>query len=239
MLQIENITKRFGSREAVAGLNLHIPVGAVYGLLGPNGAGKTTLIRMIVGLLAPDAGSLTLLGGSPQDLAVRSQVGYMPQDVALYPNLTVAENIAFFGHCYGLDGAALKHRLEELLHLTELTGERNRLVEELSGGTARRVLLATALVHHPKFLVLDEPTAGVDPLLRRKFWQWFRSLAAQGTSILVTTHHIAEAAACEEVIFLRRGHQLDAGTPQELMQRYPSQDLEAAYLAATLTQEGL
>jgi len=101
------------------------------------------------------------------------------------------------------------------------------------------VLLATALVHHPKFLVLDEPTAGVDPLLRRKFWQWFRSLAAQGTSILVTTHHIAEAAACEEVIFLRRGHQLDAGTPQELMQRYPSQDLEAAYLAATLTQEGL
>ncbi|OGG96525.1 MAG: hypothetical protein A2527_01135 [Candidatus Lambdaproteobacteria bacterium RIFOXYD2_FULL_50_16] len=234
MLKIKNITKRYGRHEVVSELNLTIPIGSIFGLLGPNGAGKTTLIRIITGLLEPDSGSISLLGGKPRDLKVRQQLGYLPQEAALYPGLTVKENLQFFGRCYGINGAALETRLAELLTLTELTEQKNQLVEELSGGTARRVLLASALVHRPRFLILDEPTSGVDPLLRRKFWKWLRALSLEGASVLVTTHHLAEAEACEQILFLRHGKALDVGEPKALMKRYHAPDLEAAFLAATL-----
>ncbi|OGH00522.1 MAG: hypothetical protein A2600_01540 [Candidatus Lambdaproteobacteria bacterium RIFOXYD1_FULL_56_27] len=238
MLRLKNLNKRFGSHEVLSSLDLEIQPGSVFGLLGPNGAGKTTLIRMIVGLLEPDGGTLEVLGGSPHDLGVRQKIGYMPQEPALYPGLTVAENLTFFGRCFGLGRVELKSRLEEMLELTELTDQRDQLVEQLSGGTARRVLLATTLIHHPRFLVLDEPTSGVDPLLRRKFWLWLQDLARKGATVLVTTHHISEAEVCAQVLFLRHGKALATGEPQALMARFGTNNLEAAFLAATLGEEG-
>ncbi|MDT8448356.1 MAG: ABC transporter ATP-binding protein [bacterium] len=238
MLALHQVVKRFGGKVVVAGLDLKVPQGSIYGLLGPNGAGKTTLIRMIVGLLDPDQGEIELLGGRPRDLGVRRRLGYMPQDLALYPGLSVAENLKFFGVCYGQVGAQLESRLDELLALLELQKEADQLVEHLSGGTARRCLLASTLIHRPDFLVLDEPTAGVDPLLRRKIWHWLTDLAQSGVTILITTHHISEAQACNEVLFMRHGQSLDKGSPQELMDRYGAADLEAAFLSATLDRGG-
>jgi ABC-2 type transport system ATP-binding protein len=236
ILKVENVTKRFGNLTAVDRLTLDVPAGMTFGLLGPNGAGKTTLLRMATGLIQPTEGKLTLFDGlEPTDIRSRSLIGYMPQNLAVYPGLTVKENIGFFGRLYGLRGDELEHRIEEMLRLTDLEEKRNVPVVNLSGGMARRVLLATALVHTPELLILDEPTAGVDPLLRIKIWELLRRLNREGTSILITTHHISEAEECGEVIFLRDGRLLDRGTPKNIMSKYSTENLESAFVKATKT----
>lgn len=234
MLQIQNVFKFYDDVIAVNDFSIEIPEGRICGLLGPNGAGKTTLLRMITGLLKQDKGRITLFDKyTPMDKDVRKLIGYMPQDLAVYPGLSVRENIHFFGQLYHIQGKELRKYTQEVIELVELVDKQDVVAAHLSGGMTRRLLLATSLVHKPRLLILDEPTSGVDPVLRIKFWQWLKRLVGQGTSILVTTHHIAEAKHCNEVFFLREGHLLDRGAPDELMRRYGADDLEAAFVNAT------
>lgn len=233
MLTISHLTKQLGTTRALDDFSLTVEPGQLFGLLGPNGAGKTTLIRLIMGLLRPTAGEITLFDRyRPGDQAARNLIGYMPQQLAVYPGLSVLENLLFFGRLYQMNEHDLRDRAEELLAMVELEAVRDQLVATLSGGMVRRVMLATALIHRPRLLILDEPTAGVDPLLRLRFWEWFNAMVAAGTTLIVTTHNIAEARHCREVLFLRNGRLLKQGSPQSLNAKYGCDDLEAAFVAA-------
>lgn len=235
MLKIEHLTKRFSDKTIINDLNLSINEGQIFGLLGPNGAGKTTLIRMLVGLLKPTAGEITLFEQyHPQDTQLRKYIGYMPQQLAVYSGLTVLENVLFFARMYAMEETQLKQRAIEILERIELDHRKDSLVSTLSGGMVRRVMLATAMIHKPRLLILDEPTAGVDPLLRLKFWEWFDVLVKEGISIIITTHNISEASHCLQVVFLREGNLLEQGSPQTLMDKYAVNNLEAAFVSATL-----
>ncbi len=234
MLAINQLSIKLGNTQAINDLTLEIGEGQIFGLLGPNGAGKTTLIRAIMGLVQPQSGDLTLFGSyQPGVRDVRPLIGYMPQQLALYPGLSVLENVLFYGRIYQMKESQLATRASVVIKMVELEKWRDELIVNLSGGMVRRVLLATALVHQPRLLILDEPTAGVDPLLRIRFWGWFEQMVSQGTSIIVTTHNISEAARCQQVIFLRKGALLTRGTPQQLMTQYQSRDLESAFVEAT------
>lgn len=234
MIELQHVRKAYHGRVALDDLTLTIPEGRIFGLLGPNGAGKTTLLRLIMGVLRPDAGTITLFDGlTPGHTEATRQIGYMPQQLALYEGLSVRENVLFFGRMYGLGGTDLQGRADEVLDRVDLLERQDSLAGTLSGGMMRRAMLASALVHRPRLLILDEPTAGVDPLLRLRFWEWFRQLAAEGITVLVTTHHISEAGQGGEVLFLREGRILERGRPDELIARYAASDLEGAFVQAT------
>jgi len=234
MLHIEHLTKHYDGFVALNDLSLQVPEGIIFGLLGPNGAGKTTLLRILTGLIPVTSGTVSLFGNpDPTALEVRRLIGYMPQAQALYPGLTVSENIRFFGRLYGVAEAAMSQRLEYVLDMVDLLHKRNTQVAHLSGGMVRRAMLASTLIHQPRLLILDEPTAGVDPSLRLRFWGWFERLVAQGTSIIITTHHISEAKVSNQVVFLRDGRILEQGQPATLMHRFGTDDLEQAFVRAT------
>jgi ABC-2 type transport system ATP-binding protein len=238
VISLDRVVKSYGGRRVVDGLSLEIPQGRIFGLLGPNGAGKTTLLRMIMGLVRPDSGAVSLFGGEApgSDAAVR-KIGYMPQQLALYEGLSIQENLMFFGRLYGVPDLELRLRSEALLRQVELLDRRDSRVATLSGGMMRRAMLASAVIHQPALLILDEPTAGVDPLLRLKFWDWFVQLSEAGTTLLITTHHISEADRCQEVVFQRFGRILRRGRPQELLDHYGAPDLEHAFVKATQEAE--
>src|SRR6266436_5745023 len=187
-VDVEGVQKRFGGIKALDGVTLRVRKGEIYGLLGPNGAGKTTLIRAIVGLVAPDAGSVTVLGRKLPNLDVLREVGYMTQQAALYPGLSVEENVRFFAAIYGVDSG-----VKDALEFVDLYSRRGSVVSTLSGGMRQRCSLACALVHRPQLLLLDEPTVGVDPQLRVELWEQFRQMAADGTTIIVSSHVMDEA----------------------------------------------
>lgn len=235
MLEIEQLSKRFATKTIIDQLNLTIDEGEIFGLLGPNGAGKTTLIRMLVGLLRPNAGRITLFGKyHPESAELRQFIGYMPQQLAVYSGLSVLENVLFFGRMYAMEETTLEQRAINILKKVELYKRKDSLVSTLSGGMIRRVMLATAMVHNPRLLILDEPTAGVDPLLRIKFWEWFHDLVKEGSSIIITTHNISEAGRCQQVVFLREGKLLEQGSPEDLMTKYSVSNLESAFVSATI-----
>ncbi len=224
---VENVSKAFGSIHAVRGLSLRVPTGLVYGLLGPNGAGKTTLIRLIAGLLRADSGTVRVLDAPMPDKAVLAQVGYMTQAHALYNDLTVRENVGFFG---AMAGGVTQARIDEVIALVDLSERADSLVGTLSGGMKQRVSLACALVHRPRLLLLDEPTVGVDPQLRVQFWQHFRRLTAEGVTIVVSSHVMDEAERCDRLGFVRQGRLLAEGSSAELRQRAGTTTLEDAFL---------
>ncbi|MHB8573061.1 MAG: ABC transporter ATP-binding protein [Candidatus Dormibacteria bacterium] len=211
---------------ALDGLDLTVATGEIYGLLGPNGAGKTTLLRAIIGLLRPSAGTLSVLGQRPGSAAVRASVGYMTQTAAVYPELTVRQNVNFFGRVFGASSADCEAALE----VVDLADRRDSVVAELSGGMRQRVSLACAIVHRPRLLLLDEPTVGVDPVLRAQFWSYFRRLAAGGVTILVSSHVMDEAERCDRLGLMRLGRLLAEGTAAELRRAGHRKDLEAAFL---------
>ncbi len=227
------LRKAFGPLVAVEGLDLSIPRGQVFGLLGPNGSGKTTTIRMLCGLMAPTAGAATVVGHDivKESEAIRRKIGYMSQRYGLYDDLTVYENVRFYSTVYGLHGRARTERLESHLKELGLVERRNQLAGTLSGGWKQRLALACATAHRPEMLFLDEPTAGVDPAARKRFWESIYELARGGTTILVTTHYMDEAARCERLAFLSRGHLIGVGTPDEITKQFDQPTIEDVFIA--------
>ena len=225
-VDIEGVRKNFGGLRALDGVNLHIKPGEIYGLLGPNGAGKTTLIRAIVGLVGPDAGTVTVLGRRMPDVDNLRNVGYMTQQAALYPGLSVEENVQFFAAINGADEAGVT----DVLKLVSLDDRRKSVVATLSGGMRQRLSLACALVHKPKLLLLDEPTVGVDPQLRVQFWEDFRRMAANGTTIIVSSHVMDEAERCQRLGLIQYGRLLAEGSPNEVRAQAGTSNLEDAFL---------
>jgi ABC-2 type transport system ATP-binding protein len=229
-VETTELCKRYGRFTAVDGLDLKVMKGEIYGLLGPNGAGKTTTIRMLCGLLKPTSGEALVLGRRVPSAEVASDTGYMPQETALYINLTVHQNIQFFGGIYGLDKEEIAAREKELLRFINLERWRDELVEKLSGGMKHRVSLACALVHRPPLLFLDEPTVGVDPELRVSFWDYFDRLKEEGVTILMTTHYMDEASHCDRIGFMREGRLIAEGRPAEILEKAGMDSLEDAFM---------
>ncbi len=225
----QGVRKRFGAIEALRGLDLAIRTGEIYGLLGPNGSGKTTFIRCVAGLLRPEAGTLAALGLTPRAAVSAGRVGYMTQAAALYGELSVDENLRFFAALQGVPHA--EERIEEALRTVDLLDRRRSVVNTLSSGMRTRVSLAATLLHRPSLLLLDEPTVGVDPLLRQEFWAHFRKLASSVITILVSSHVMDEASRCDRLGLIRSGVVLAEGTANELVSRAGTRDLESAFLA--------
>jgi ABC-2 type transport system ATP-binding protein len=231
-----DLRKQFGKLTAVDGVNLSLAPGRIYGLLGPNGSGKTTLIRLLTGLAHPTGGSATVLGTRMPSRAALAGIGYMPQSEAIYPELSVGENLGFFAR---LEGRADRAAMDRVLDLVELTDRKGTPALQLSGGMRRRLSLAITLVHEPRVLFLDEPTVGVDPALRVQFWSHFRRLAASGTTILVASHVMDEADRCDELVFMRGGKVIGQGTGAQLRANAGTENLEDAFLnLAGLDAEG-
>jgi ABC-2 type transport system ATP-binding protein len=221
------LVRHFGPVRAVDGIDLALAPGRIYGLLGPNGSGKTTLIRLLAGLARPTSGAARILGTPMPSRPMLARIGYMPQAEALYPDLSVAENLRFFGALQGASSQAAITRVTDLVELSDRLGSP---VAELSGGMRRRLSLACTLVHEPPILFLDEPTVGVDPALRVQFWSHFRQLAAGGTTILVSSHVMDEADRCDELLFIRSGKVIAHGTGAALRAEARTDDLETAFL---------
>lgn len=223
------LTKEFGDFVAVSKVSFEIDSGEIFGFLGPNGSGKTTTIRMMLGLLRPSSGRVNVLGMDIDDKTnqIRQQVGYMSQRFSLYNDLTVMQNLHFYGMAYGLSNEELKHGIQDSIHLSGLEGHEYTQTKNLSGGWRQRLALSAAIIHKPMILFLDEPTAGVDPLSRRAFWNLLYEQAAGGVTIFVTTHYMDEAEHCQRLAFIRHGKIIALGTPQQIKnQIIPGQVLE-------------
>ena len=227
-VRLSKVVKNFGTVRALDGLSLAIPEGTIYGILGPNGAGKTTTIRLIAGLLEADEGEVRLLDRPPGSVEALANMGYMPQAAALYEELTVRENVAFFAACYGRKEAKTA---DEAVEFVGLQDRADSQVRTLSGGMKQRVSLACAIAHEPKILLLDEPTVGVDPALRVQLWERFRKMTARGTTILVSSHIMDEAERCDTLGLILRGRLLVEGSAGEIRERTGVADLEGAFLS--------
>jgi len=231
-VDIRELTRRFGPLTAVSRLSLAVQRGEVFGLLGPNGSGKTTTIRMLCGLLEPSEGSATVAGvdvrAAPE--RVKTQIGYMSQRFGLYEDLTVAENLEFYGGIYGLTGTVRRDRITQVVDFLGIGGRVGQLAGQLSGGWKQRLALGCALLHRPPVLFLDEPTAGVDPAARRNFWRAIHDLAHGGTTVLVTTHYMDEAERCDRLGMMSLGHLIALGTPAEVARQVGGQTLEDAFI---------
>jgi ABC-2 type transport system ATP-binding protein len=237
----DGLRKVFGSLVAVEGLTMTIRRGEVFGFLGPNGSGKTTTIRMLCGLIEPTAGTAVVVGydvrRDPEQ--IRRRIGYMSQKFGLYDDLSVVENLRFYATIYGLHGAARRARLAELIAELGLEQRVNQLAGTLSGGWKQRLALACAMAHRPAMLFLDEPTAGVDPASRRVFWQRIHDLAAKGTTVLVSTHYMDEAAQCGRLAFLSRGRLIAMGTVEQVLEQFHQPTIEDVFIELQRRDEGV
>ena len=218
---MEGASLDFGGGAGVFDLDLHLPHGSILGLIGPSGCGKTTLIRQITGVYEPTGGTVRVFDTDPRKFseADRTRIGYIPQQFILYPHLSVEENLHFMGSIYGMTRADRKTGIQHLLEFVELLEARKRLGGKLSGGMQRRLMLAGALLHEPELLIADEPTAGIDPILRARIWDNFRALREQGKTLLVTTQYVGEAAYCDQVAVMRQGRLITIDTPRGLQRQ--------------------
>jgi ABC-2 type transport system ATP-binding protein len=226
IIRMHGLSRQFDTVRAVAGVDLEIRPGEMFGLVGPDGAGKTTMIRLLCGILAPSAGTATVLGydiGKDPD-RVKREIGYLSQRFSLYGDLSIDENIEFFAEINGVYD--FKARREELLAFTRLTPFRNRLAERLSGGMKQKLALACTLIHKPKVIFLDEPTTGVDPVSRRDFWKILQSLLAEGITIVMTTPYLDEAERCSRVALMNNGQVMRVDTPDGLREEMQGQVAE-------------
>jgi len=227
-VEVEHLAKRFGDFTAVDDVTFHIPVGEIFGLLGPNGAGKTTIIRMLCGILLPTSGQAWVMGFdiTRQPEEVKRRIGYMSQKFSLYSDLTVIENLDFYAHIYELPAAKRKQRMSELIEMAGLRGREKELIANLSGAWRQRLALACAIVHEPPMLFLDEPTAGVNPVSRREFWNMIYDLAARDVSVLATTHYMDEAEYCNMIGMMYNSRLIALDEPDALKVSIPGTLLE-------------
>lgn len=232
-IEVRNLVKKFGSFTAVDGISFNIPKGCIFGFLGPNGSGKSTTIRMLCGVLTPTSGTGTVNGHdivkNPEE--VKQNLGYMSQRFSLYEDLTVEENLDFYAGIYGLPKDIRESRKKELIMMASLTGKEKSLAGTLSGGWKQRLALGCSLIHKPGLLILDEPTAGVDPVSRRVFWEIIHALSRQGITILVTTHYMDEAESCDIIGFIFNGKIINIAPPQELIKQENAKNLEDIFIS--------
>jgi len=232
-IEIDNLTKKFGDLIAVNDISLKIPKGTIYGILGPNGSGKSTTIRILCGVLHPTNGSAKVMGYDvvKSTEIVRQNLGYMSQKFTLYDDLTVEENLSFFARIYGLSKKELDERKKELIDLAGLEGREKTISKNLSGGWKQRLALVCALIHKPSILILDEPTAGVDPVSRRIFWSIIHQLANGGMTILVSTHYMDEAESCDYTAFIFNGKIMAVDKPSALIEKEGANNLEDVFIS--------
>ncbi|MDQ0876702.1 ABC-2 type transport system ATP-binding protein [Paenibacillus sp. V4I3] len=229
-IQVHSVSKQFDEKVVLNGITLAVPKAHIFGLLGPSGSGKTTLVRMIAGIDVPTSGTVHVLGQQMPQLTMLSQIGYMAQSDALYAELTAQENLEFFASLYGLTGTKRNQRIHDVMELVDLGSHLKKQISNYSGGMKRRLSLAISLLHEPGILILDEPTVGIDPFLRKSIWQELTHLSKQGTTILVTTHVMDEADKCHQLGMIRDGRLTAVGTPDELKQATSSATIEEAFL---------
>ena len=219
-----------GHFKALRNIDLELPAGKTIGFIGPSGAGKTTLIRAIVGSLRVTSGTIWVFGEPAGSKSLRRQVSYMTQELSVYPDLTVRENLKYFITMAGQPGKKSETMLAEVLRLVDMAGKAGVLVGKLSSGQKQRVSLAVALIGSPKLMVLDEPTVGLDPVLRRKLWDLFASLAERGTTLIISSHSMDEASRCDDLVLIRDGRLLAHSTPEGLLERTGAKTVEAGFL---------
>ncbi|MDF2558251.1 MAG: transporter ATP-binding protein [Bacillales bacterium] len=229
-VSIRNITKSFGAQKVLDGINLDVRQGEIYGLLGPSGAGKTTLVKMLTNLEKQDSGDITFEGINLPSSKVIHKIGYMSQSDALYQELTAGENLDFFAALFGIPAAKRVIRIHEVAKVVNLQDHLKKSIQNYSGGMRRRLSLAASLLHEPDLLILDEPTVGIDPVLRQQIWTQFNILKNQGKTIIVTTHVMDEAEKCDRVGLLRDGKIIAEGSPEEIIKEAGVSRLEDAFL---------
>lgn len=228
---VEDATVVFGADfTALGGVNLELPAGQVVGFIGPSGAGKTTLIRAIVGRQKLTEGAITVLGQPAGSAALRSRLSYMTQENSVYPDLTIRQNLRYFTTMFGLKRAHIPEEIDRLLEIVRMQPQADQLVRSLSGGQKQRVSLAVALIGKPELMVLDEPTVGLDPVLREQIWDIFRELAAKGTSLIITSHVMDEAERCDDLVLIRDGKVLAHGSPSRLCEQTGAKTVEQSFL---------
>jgi ABC-2 type transport system ATP-binding protein len=220
-ISMENASLDFGGGAGVFDLDISLPQGAILGMIGPSGCGKTTTIRLLNGIFGPTSGEVRVFGKNPLQFSEvdKDRIGYIPQQFILYPTLSAEENLHFLGGIYGMSPSERKAKIPPLLEFVDLMDARKRLARKLSGGMQRRLMLAGALLHDPDFLIADEPTAGIDPILRARIWENFRQLRDQGKTLLVTTQYVGEAAYCDRVAVMRNGRLVTVDTPRGLQRQ--------------------
>jgi len=236
---IDNLTRKFGDFTAVDHISLEVEKGEIFGFLGANGAGKTTAIRMLCGLLLPTSGGGTVAGFDiyRDSEKIKKSIGYMSQKFSLYSDLTGRENLQFYGSVYQLNKKQLKQRIDELIENLDLSRFIDRPCSSLPTGWRQRVALAASLLHRPKILFLDEPTGGVDPVFRRRFWEILYGLADSGTTLFVTTHYMDEAEFCGRISIMHRGKIIEIGNPHEMVSKYDQPDLQELFIKLISEQE--
>lgn len=239
-IKVSNLTKKFGNFTAVNGISFNIEKGRIFGFLGPNGSGKSTTIRMLCGVITPTSGSGEVMGYDIEKDTekVKKTIGYMSQKFGLYDDLTVDENLSFYGGIYGLEKDEIIKRKNTLIELSGLAGKEKRLAKFLSGGFKQRLALSCAIIHKPKLLILDEPTAGVDPVSRRVFWEIIHQLVKQDITVFVTTHYMDEAESCDIIGFIFNGKILAMDTPQNLIAKENAVNLEDVFIKYVEEQTG-
>ncbi len=232
VIDVQDLTKQFGTFTAVDGISFSVEAGEILGFLGANGAGKTTAIRLLTGLLAPTSGQASVAGFdvSREPEEIKARIGYMSQRFSLYPDLTVRENTRFFGGIYGLSKSEIKERTDRLVERLGLQGVQHALVGSLPPGWNQKLAFSVAVLHRPSVIFLDEPTGGVDPITRRQFWEMIYEEAASGTTVLVTTHYMDEAAYCDRISIMVDGRIEAYGTPGELKRAYEAASMDEVFL---------
>lgn len=230
-IEIKHVSVKFGGHfKALDNISVSLPLGKVVGFIGPSGAGKTTLIRAIVGRQHLDNGSITIFDSPAGSAKLRSQMSYMTQEVSIYSDLTVYENLRYFATMFGIARGNVKEHIADLLGRVDLTQQKNQLASNLSGGQKQRVSLAIALIGYPKLMVLDEPTVGLDPVLREQLWTLFHQLARAGTTLIISSHVMDEAERCDDLLLVRGGKMLAHGSPRDLCAQTGTKSVEQSFL---------